>query len=208
MNIRNQILMALGMIAFIIFLLYELSLSGMMFQAVGAVIAIISAVFVLKMLSGKNQANEDDMLKAEKYAIELIKERTGADVGYADEQGATRTFTDADGKTNEFFAFQKKRFEGIRPIFYLIIIRKPEYKPLKLFRFIENPTDEQKNDIFGINAGWSIIIGNPKFAKSYGAPVKIREELYGHKPATGQTINVGIPDKSEDTKEKEKMGLK
>lgn len=206
MNIRNQILLALGMITFIIFLIYELSLSGMLFQAVGAGIAIIVAAILFKT-KGKSR-EDDDMIKAEKYAIQLIKERTGANVGYAEEEGASRTFTDADLRTNEFFAFQKKRLEGIRPIFYLIIIRKQENKPMKLFRFLENPTQAKLDDIFGTNAGWTIVIGDPKFAKSYGAPVKIREELYGHKPAAGQTINVGVTDKSEDTKEKEKMGLK
>lgn len=208
MKIKNMMLFAIAGIAVILFLIYELSLSGMIFQTVGIFIFIGLSALVIKILSNREQTEEDSMIRAEKYAIRFIKERTGADVSYIDEEGATRTFTDVDNKISVFFAFKKKRLEGMRPIFYLVIIVKPENKPLKLFRFLENPEKYKLDDVFGINANWSIVIGDPKFAKSYGAPVKTREELYRQKPASGQTINVGIPDKSEDAEEKERLGLK
>ncbi len=211
MKIKNSFLLGIGGIAFVLFLIWQLSLSFGFLQVIGAGIAIVVSAIIIKNLPKNRGAGEDDFIKAQKYAEEYVKNRTGVNITYIEGRGARRGFTDMEGNFIKTFAFGIMREGGMRKIPYLVVLIKEKSGRFEIVNAFEEPTKSQLDSFFGAETEWigtwSVLLGHPKFAKIHGAPVKIREELYGRKEVPSQQINVGYQ-KPEDAEEKEKLGMK
>jgi len=208
MKIKNSLLLVIAGIAFIMFCVWQLSIYYGAIQVIGAGIAIVLAAVMIKFLPKGVGGGEDDFIRAREYAENFVRNRTGSDITYEESMGARKIFTDLDGKPVKFFAFGIKRMGGMRNLLYLVVISKKKYEGFELADEREYPSQNLLDDFFEPNATWSLVMGHPKLAKLHGAPVAIREELFGKEHAPGQQINVGYPAKSEDAEEKEKIGMK